>query len=154
MLHDYLIPWLTTNAISLALIGICYKWPRIGSYFWSGIFLLAGFYNGLSAIRWPELYQVYGETAIPYYRDFITGFFAEHAATFVLFIALGQVLISIGLFTRNRLLYKTAIAGALIFLLAITPLGWGAAFPATLLMVVSLIFLYLNSVKKHKLTLE
>ncbi len=147
MFIEYFIPWLLTNVISLILIGICAKWPRLGSFIWGIIFFLAGVYNGLMTIQQPEAYQIYGETAVPYYKGFIHGSFAENTALFILIIALSQIMISVGLFIKDKL-YKIALIGGIVFLIAITPLGIGSAFPATLLMAVSLILLYRNYSKK------
>jgi hypothetical protein len=141
MFNEYFILWAVTNIISLVLIGFCYKWPSLGSFIWGIIFLFAGVYNGFTAMHLPESYQIYSETAVYYYQEFIKGIFAEQARVFIMFIVLSQLLISFGLFFKENF-YKIALIGAMIFLIAITPLGIGSAFPATLLMTISLFILY------------
>jgi len=44
----------------------------------------------------------------------------------------------------KRALFLLGILGGIIFLVAISPLGVGSAFPSTLLMAVSLVLLYLR----------
>jgi len=54
-----------------------------------------------------------------------------------------QILVGIFLLMK-RTLFLLGIVGGIIFLLAISPLGIGSAFPSTLLMSISLVLLYLR----------
>ena len=59
----------------------------------------------------------------------------------VLSIATGQFVIAIGMFL-NRKLTRVAIVGAVVFGLAIAPLGVGSAFPCSVLLVISAVLLW------------
>jgi hypothetical protein len=71
--------------------------------------------------------------AIPTYETFIRGNFSRHITTFILTIAVAQLAIGICIAGKGAL-SKTALAGAIIFLLAIAPLGAGSAFPCTVIL--------------------
>ncbi|NIM96900.1 MAG: hypothetical protein GTO24_02085 [candidate division Zixibacteria bacterium] len=145
-LEEYLFPWIISNVVSLALLFVCYKWSRIGRYLFSFIFLAACIVNTLEAIGDPHTYvETYGKLAFFFYKDFIHGFFARHTTVIVLAIAAGQLLISVFLFLGKKF-FIYGVSGGIIFLLAITPLGLGSAFPATLLMAAALAILF----KKHR----
>ena len=103
------------------------------------IFVAAGLFNTYTAITQPDVYLDYHDMAVlDVYRRFINGFFSEYTQAIVLSIALGQL--SVGaLLTGSGHLLRMGVAGGVIFFIAITPLGVGSAFPATLLMAVALI---------------
>ena len=142
-LQDYLIPYIISNVVSVLLIFICYKWPKIGKIVWGLFFFSAGIFNIYTAIRTPHVYaEVYGQTAIfSFYKNFIYGIFNELATLFVTLIGSGQIVVAILLFMRKSL-FNLGILGGMIFLIAISPLGIGSAFPATLIMATSLFVLY------------
>jgi hypothetical protein len=66
------------------------------------------------------------------YRTFILGFFAQHAGVIIAAIALGQAAIAF-LLATNGWTRRLGYVGAIVFLLAIVPLGVGSGFPATIL---------------------
>ncbi len=41
-LPDYWFPYLVTHVITIVLVFVCFKWPRIGKAAWGIIFILAG----------------------------------------------------------------------------------------------------------------
>jgi hypothetical protein len=65
------------------------------------------------------------------YRTFILGWFADHIGLVVGSISLGQLLITAGLIVGGAWA-RAALAGAIVFFLAITPLGVASAFPSSL----------------------
>ena len=143
-LEEYLFPWIISNAVSLVLLFVCYKWNKIGRYLFSFIFLAASIVNTFEAIHNPSTYvDAYGKLAFFFYEDFIYGIFSHHTTVIVLSIAAGQLLISIFLFLGKKFL-KYGVLGGIVFLLAITPLGLGSAFPATLLMAAALAVLFVK----------
>jgi len=102
-LDEHIVPWIISNVVSLVLLFVCYKWHRVGKYFFSFIFLTASIVNTLTAIRDPQMYvDVYGKLAFSFYKGFIYGFFARHTTAIVLSIAAGQLLISIFLFLGKK----------------------------------------------------
>ncbi len=88
--------------------------------------------NGYTGYNQPEAYVAYEKYAVlDFYEAFITGFFADNVQWIILLIAFGQLLIA-GFFMASKDLVRYAVIGATIFFLAIAPLGYGSAFPASL----------------------
>ena len=142
-IQDFLIPYIISNVFSLLLIFICYKWPKAGKILWGVLFFVAGTFNIYTATTTPQIYvDAYGPSAVfTFYRDFIYGIFSRHTALFVSLIGCGQLVTALFLFLPNKA-YRFGILGGIIFLMAISPLGIGSAFPSTLLMAVSLWLLW------------
>jgi hypothetical protein len=133
--QEFLLPYLVTNIISAALVFLAFMWPRLTRVLFVLIFAGAGLFNIYTAIAEPSVYQTYKELAVlAFYRNFIDGFFREHAQLIILIIALGQLSVGALLSGKGRVL-RMGVIGGTIFLVAIAPLGFGSAFPATLLMV-------------------
>jgi len=149
-LQEYLLPYIISNAIGLLLIYICYRWFRAGRILFGLIFLAAGVFNFYITCKSPEIYvEVYGASAVfSFYKDFIYGFFNEHVTLLVRIIAIGQVIVGIFLFLRG-VFFKLGILGGILFLLAISPLGIGSAFPCTVFMAIGLYLLYRNKMKNE-----
>ena len=137
------IPFTVTNVSSIILISICYRWPKIGKIVWGIMFILAGMFNFYTSISDPQAYLGYSRGAIGLYQKFIEGFFSANIVWIIGLISSCQILIGIFLFTKKTL-FLLGTAGGIVFLLAISPLGLGSAFPATLLMAFSLVLLYLR----------
>ncbi len=140
---DLWFPYLVTHTITISLIVICLKRPRIGKIAWGVIFLLAGVFNLIYGNLRPEAYVGYGENAVGLYKNFIFGAFRSHTELFISLIALGQILVGVLLFMRGKL-FLLGILGGILFLAAISPLGVGSAFPSTVLMALCLLILYLK----------
>ena len=141
---DLWIPILITHVLTFLLIFICYKWPKIGKVVWAVIFIAAGLFNIYSVISDPQQYvTTYGQHAIPLYQKFIFSLFSTNTILFVAMIAAGQILVGLFLFMKKMPL-KLGVLGGILFLVAISPLGVGAAFPSTLLMAFSLVLMYIR----------
>jgi hypothetical protein len=65
---------------------------------------------------------------------------------YVFLIAIGQLLIGVFICYSGRLM-NIAMSGGILFLLAISPLGYGAAFPAPLIMSLALVILMLRKIR-------
>ena len=94
----------------------------------AALFLYAAVFNMQLGLRNPDKYLEYAPMALPFYRNFIEGWFSRYNYIMVPLIAVGQLLISIG-FLLNGWWVKWACVGAIIFLLSIAPLMVGAGFP-------------------------
>jgi len=141
-LHEYWIHYTISNAIALTVLGLTWKVPTAGRIAFGVIFLLASIVNTYTVLTTPEAYHFYKDFAVlEIYRQFIGGWFATHAQAVVLPIAAGQLLIAAGMFLGGRLT-RPAIAGVVIFGLAIAPLGIGSAFPCTIILALAAIFLW------------
>lgn len=131
--------WLS-NEIALALLFFAWKRPAVSRFLFAVIFLSASVINTRLALVNPTEYLDYAEfTVLEAYRQFILGYFAQHTQTFVLSIAAGQALI--GVFLLSKKTFRLGAFGASVFLLAIAPLGVGAAFPFSLTCVAALLIL-------------
>ena len=135
-------PFIIAHVIALLYVVAAWRWPRATRYVTGAGFVFAGAFNTWWAATAPAIYiAAYGPHAIALYRDFIYGVFARHTAAFVLAIAAGQIAVGILSFAPlpwRRLSY----AGAIVFLLAITPLGIGAAAPSTLIFAAGVALLF------------
>jgi hypothetical protein len=135
---EYLVPYLISNFVALAILGLAFWRPRIVKWTWVVIFLWAAAINTLTASREPWQYLLYGAlTPSDTYRAFIEGWFSRHVTEMVLSIAVGQVAIAF-LLARSES-RRLGVLGASVFLLAIAPLGVGSAFPFSLTAVASLV---------------
>jgi hypothetical protein len=123
-----------SNGISLLLLLLAIRRPVTARISLSLIFIAAALFNGIAAFMHPEWYLSYANiAAIPLYERIITGAFSEHVTAYVLAIAIGQLCIGIFIGYKGPM-QKLALIGAIIFLLAIAPLGAGSAFPCSLLL--------------------
>ena len=140
---NLLIPVIVSNLFALVLLLAGWFWPKTARGFFVLIFFAASIVNIVTALRNPGLYvEGYGDLALlPVYRDFIHGFFSRHTAPIVLTIAAGQLMVAI-LLIQKKLLFFSGTTGAVLFLLAIAPLGLGSAFPSTLVLAGAIIMVY------------
>jgi hypothetical protein len=137
--QEYLVPYLISNAVALGVLALAFRWPRIVKWIWVAIFIWAATVNTLTAVREPWVYLAYGAlTPSDLYRRFIEGWFSEHVAQLVLPIAAGQLTIAV-LLTQALRARRVGVFGAVVFLLAIAPLGVGSAFPFSLTAAASLL---------------
>ncbi len=125
---EYLLPWIISNIVGGLLLLAGLRTPRLARSLFFLLFAAASVVNTLTALHNPELYLDYASTAIGPYRNFIEGWFAEHARSAVTLIAVGQGMIAVGMVLSGWWV-RLACIGAIIFLLAIAPLGVGSAFP-------------------------
>jgi len=136
--REYLVMYLGANLIALAVLGFAFWRPQVARWFWVAIFVWAASVNTLTAASQPWVYLAYGGlTPSTVYRDFIAGWFSVHIQTFVLSIAVGQMMIAI-LLARSGDARWLGVIGATIFLLAIAPLGVGSGFPFSLIAIASM----------------
>ncbi len=125
---------LLSNGVSLLLLMLAIWRPVVARWLFCILFIGAAFFNTYTAIVHPEKYLLYADlTALPMYEQFIRGAFSRHITTYIIAIAIGQLLTGIYIGSSGQL-YKAALAGAIIFLLAIAPLGAGSAFPCSIVM--------------------
>ncbi|MGC4038597.1 MAG: hypothetical protein QM764_21720 [Chitinophagaceae bacterium] len=137
--------WLLSNVTAIFLLFITIKWPRIGRVLFFLLFAWASWMNWTTAIEKPSIYLDYGRlTWSSVYRNFIYGWFSMHITEVVKTIATGQVLIATGILL-NGWIMKISVIAAIVFLLAIVPLGIGSGFPTTLIMTIALMAL----LRKH-----
>lgn len=141
------------NLIAVGMTYLAWKRIHVGRFLFGGMFLGAGIFNLFYAFSDPEEYVYYADFAVfEAYRQFILGLFSEHVEMLLTLIGAAQIVVGIGFWSRERYLEYSALAGA-VFLLAIVPLGWGAAFPAPVIMTIGAFLIYQKGAD-HNLTLD
>ncbi|WP_143306433.1 hypothetical protein [Chitinophaga vietnamensis] len=135
------IAYLVTNLSSIFILVAAIKWPGLARFLLSSLFFVAALYNVDTIMRAPQSYLVLGGLAVfPVYEDFIFGAFKNNITTFVLSIAFLQLFTSFAIAARGELM-KVGLTIAIVFLLAIAPLGAGAAFPSSVILAIAAVIL-------------
>ncbi|MEJ2288804.1 MAG: hypothetical protein P8Y02_09205 [Deinococcales bacterium] len=138
---EFLGPFIGSNVVAVLLVLVAWWRPTWARWTFSVVFLAAGVFNALTVRGEPEAYTSYAQWALlDAYRNFIQGSFSEHTAAFVTVIAAGQLLVG-ALLALPRPWRDAGLAGAIVFLLAIAPLGAGSAFPATVVMALAVVLI-------------
>ena len=134
----YLMLYIISNAVALLILLLGWKMQRVARLMLFLIFAWASWTNWNEAIVAPQFYLDYSNlTFSGLYRNFIDGWFSSHITLAVGFIATCQALIAFFMLL-NGWIFKTGAIGAIIFLLAIAPLGVGSAFPCTVILAISI----------------
>lgn len=137
----YLKMLISSNMVALLQMVLAIKWPRIARLSFFILFAWACWTNWTESRQNPEVYLNYANFAwIDWYRDFITGWFAQHVQLAILIIAACQGMIAFSMLLKG-FIFRIGATGAIIFLLAISPLGIGAGFPCTVIMAIAIYFL-------------
>lgn len=132
MTPEMFVPLLVSNAFALVLAVLCWRRPRAGQLLGALLFLGGGCFNLYHAFAAPHVYETFRAFAwLDAYRQVIDAIWPTYATPFIAAIALGQIAVGVLLAAGGRAARLGAL-GASVFLAAITPLGWGAAFPFTL----------------------
>jgi len=156
LLKEYFIPWILSNSIAILFLVAAIRKPKLARLLFALLFTWACWINYTTAHNNPDDYLNYAAlTPFSLYHDFINGWFKTHIIAMVTLIAFGQGLIAIGMLLKGWVV-RIAGIGAIVFFLAIIPLGIGSGFPATLLSAVSIYFILknddLNYLWKFKIT--
>ena len=134
--------YIISNVAAILLLWSAWKQPRLARLLFFLLFAWAAWTNWSTALRNPQFYLEYADLSVlSVYQQFIRGWFSEHVPETVGFIATCQALIAVAMLLKGWVL-KTGIIGALIFLLAIAPLGIGSAFPFSLIASAALYLIY------------
>jgi hypothetical protein len=141
----YLVPLLISNFAAILVLLASWKYPRVCRFLFFLLFTWAGWMNWTTVLGNPESYLEYGRlTWTDVYREFINGWFSNHLVLAVGFIATCQWMIAAGMVMKG-LLFKIAAIGAIVFFLAILPLGVGSGFPCTLIAAIAMLRLFVLS---------
>ncbi|MEP2935803.1 MAG: hypothetical protein ABJM06_14680 [Gilvibacter sp.] len=129
LLKEYFFPWSISNVVAILMLITALKKPRLARLLFVLLFTWACWFNYTTAHNDPEVYLDYARlTPFDWLRDFINGWFAQNINQMISFIAIGQGLIAIGMLLKGWFV-RIACFGAILFFMAIAPLGIGAAFP-------------------------
>ncbi|MFI5187143.1 MAG: hypothetical protein ACHQF0_10485 [Chitinophagales bacterium] len=136
--NTYLILYIISNIVALTMLLAAWKQHRILRLMFFLLFAWASWTNWMEAIKAPQFYLDYADLSLlGVYSNFIRGWFSDHIILTVGFIATCQALIAISMLMKGWV-FKMGAMGAIIFLLAIMPLGVGSAFPCTLIMAIAM----------------
>lgn len=129
-----LAPYLISQLFSLAVLWLSRARPGTARVLLGLLFVGASGFNLVLALHDPQLYvRGFGPLALGSYRTFIEGSFAAAPLRFLIPIAAGQLACG-ALLLADGVLARIGAFGAMVFLLAISGLGLGAAFPASYLL--------------------
>jgi murein DD-endopeptidase MepM/ murein hydrolase activator NlpD len=132
---ELLYSQLASTIVALLMLIVSVRARNTGRKLFVLLFAWAAAVNAWTAIMSPASYLGYAAFAMSdVYRWFILGFFGQHVTAIVVGIAVGQAGIAVALSGRNRRWQRVGLLAAIAFLLAIAPLGVGAAMPATVIM--------------------
>jgi hypothetical protein len=135
------ISYIITNGIAVIFVFLSWRNPKVGRVLFFLLFFPSACLNVYTAWQKPEVYQYFAEsTWLNIYRAFITGWFKDNAVWVVIVIAICQLFIAISMWL-DGLPLKLGALGAIFFFVCISPFGFGAAFPATLIMAFAMWFI-------------
>ncbi len=143
-LKEYLLPYAISNITAILILLASWKSIRLGRLLFVLLFGWAAWMNSSTALHTPEKYLEYAAMSIPLYRNIILGWFSHHITAIILFIALGQLMIAIGMLLKD-VWVNIACIGAIAFLLAIAPLGIGSGFPFSIFVSIAAFLIYKKS---------
>ena len=133
----YLLLLAISNVVAILLIGVSIKWRPLVRICFFILFAWACWINWKASLQTPQEYLEYGNLTLSgWYRDFINGWFVGHVGAVIGFIATGQSLVAVSMLLKGHIFR----IGAIVFLIAILPLGVGSGFPATAFMAVTIYF--------------
>ena len=143
--QSYVWLLIISNAIALFLLFAAWKWPRVSRFSFFLLFAWASWMNAYTSQQSPQSYLEYGELSfVGWYRDFIYGWFSRNIENAVGFVAICQAFISVSMLLKGWI-FRLGSIGAIIFFLAILPLGVGSGFPCTAIMATAMFIL----LRKH-----
>jgi uncharacterized membrane protein YphA (DoxX/SURF4 family) len=145
----YLVAYIISNIVAILLLWAAWKQPRIARLMFFLLFAWAGWTNWTTALRNPQFYIEYADLSFwDVYKQFIRGWFSIHVTQVVSFIAICQALIAVSMLLKGWFL-KIGVVGAIVFLLAIAPLGVGSAFPFSITASIALYLILRNQTNDY-----
>jgi hypothetical protein len=133
--------YVVTSVVSLLLSALAWRAPRFGRFPFAALFLGAAIFNTVTASRTPNVYvEGFAQHALPPMREFIERVLSLAPGAFVISIAIGQFVAGVGLVLGRGLLFRLGVVWAASFLVGISWLGVGAAFPTNLVMAAGVLF--------------
>ena len=147
-LQEYFVPYLISQAASLIILIAAWKRTRWARWLFSALFLWASATNMYIGLTDPDSYLDNARFAIPLYQDFINGWFSHYNHIIIPLIAVGQFFIAIGMLLHNWWV-KLACIGSIIFLLGISPLMVGSAFPFSITVSIAAVLILTDDDKNY-----
>lgn len=147
-LDEYIIPYSISQIVGIVILIAAWKNTRWARWLFAFIFFWAAATNMYFGLTNPNVYQEYSAMAIPWYRDFINGWFRHYDHIIIPLIAVGQFCIATTMLLNNGWV-KLACIGSIIFLLSIAPLLVGSAFPFSITVSIAAFLIYKNDDKNY-----
>ena len=147
-LHEYLLPYLISQAASLIILITAWKKTRWARWLFSVLFFWASATNMYIGLTDPDSYLDNARFAIPLYQDFINGWFSQYNHIIIPLIAIGQFFIAAGMLLHGWWV-KLACIGSIIFLLSISPLMVGSAFPFSITVSIAAVIVFTDDDKNY-----
>ncbi|WP_247233979.1 hypothetical protein [Telluribacter sp. SYSU D00476] len=131
-----------TNLVALLLLAGSQWFPNLTRFLFFLLFAGAAYFNTRTALESPWVYYDYADyTFLSIYKWFIEEPFSQFTVPIIVSIAAGQVAIALAMLLKGSW-FRWGCVGGIAFCLGIAPLGFGSAFPSTLLMAASFYLLY------------
>src|SRR6187399_816818 len=147
-LQEYFVPYLISQAASLIILIAAWKRTRWARWLFSVLFLWASGINMYTGLTDPDSYLDNARFAIPLYQDFINGWFSHYHHIIIPLIAIGQFFIAIGMLLHGWWV-NLACTGSIFFLLSISPLMVGSAFPFSITVSIAGFLILINDDKGY-----
>ncbi|WP_341835638.1 hypothetical protein WJU16_22690 [Chitinophaga pollutisoli] len=141
--------FMVINGISLAILAFSFFRPARAAYVLGILFLFAAVINIVVLTARPEAFLELSAVAVyDWYIRAMDASFRFFEQGMILAITLGQLMIAAAMFGSGR--WRSAgLACALVFFLAIAPLGAGAAFPSPVILAGACLVILLKTNRKQ-----
>ena len=147
-LDQYIVPYLISQVVSIIILSAAWKRTRWARWLFTVLFLWASATNMYIGLTNPDSYLDNARFAIPLYQDFINGWFSHYNHIIIPLIAVGQFCLAAGMLLHGWWV-KLACIGSIIFLLGISPLMIGSAFPFPITVSIAAVLILINDDKNY-----
>ncbi len=135
-------PLLAANAFAVAFLVLALYRPNPARLIAGGGFVLAALINATLAILNPQIYVTgFGPHAVGIFKTVIYGILAPSPTRFILGIAVWQLIVAAMILANSTDYTRLGCVAATIFLIGISPLGLGCAFPSNLILAAGMVAL-------------
>src|SRR6187549_713363 len=147
-LNEYLVPYAISQVVSIVFLIVAWNKTRWARWLFFALFLWASATNMYIGLTDPDSYLDNARFAIPLYQDFINGWFSHYNHIIIPLIAIGQFFIAAGMLLHGWWV-KLACIGSIIFLLSISPLMVGSAFPFSITVSIAAVLILIDDDKDY-----
>ena len=139
--QEYFIPIFIGNLLAIILMLLSYHFPRVLRVVWGAIFITMGIISLITVYNNPSVFiDLIGSKPVKFYQEFINKTLLKNPGAYISLLGVIQILFG-GMIWSRKVWFILGCIGAVLFLLAILPLGVALTFPLTIFMALSIIFL-------------
>ena len=143
MTSHMLLPMLAANAVAVVFFVFTLYRPNGARMVAGAGVILSGLVNATLALLDPQIYvNGLGPNAIGVYKTLITGLPVHGLGRLIVGIGLWQLVVGALILTNIREYVRLGCFAACFFLLGISPLGPGCAFPSNLILAAGMVALF------------